>query len=322
LALVGRLLMWAVFFGLVMTLGPKKFDRYLLPSLVALDLAVGVALVMAARHLPILRPSRPRPDTPSPKVGAGGWGAGAALALILLQAVAAAGALPYPMAYYNPLLGGATAAARVLLVGWGEGYDLAARWLNEQPGAAGLEASARSVTVFGPQFAGRTRSAEGYRPGRTDYVVLYRNQVQRRQNEDVVGVYWDDPLVQPAFVGRIGGLDYVWVYPNRSVAAVRAALAERVSPGDVVLADGEGVLARSWAGAVPLVRYWGHWGEAEMREALARDFPPDWRRAWVVRYPGQDPDVARAVLGMVAGAGDTVTLADGAVELTLFTRGP
>jgi hypothetical protein len=178
------------------------------------------------------------------------------------------------------------------------------------------------VTVFGPQFAGRTRSAEGYRPGRTDYVVLYRNQVQRRQNEDVVGAYHDDPAAQPAFVGRVAGLDYVWVYPNRTVAAVRDALATRVAPGDVVVADGEGVLARSWAGAVPLVEVWGHWGEAEMRAALARDFPRDWRRAWVVRYPGQDPEVPGQVLATVAEAGDPLALADGAVEITPFERRP
>jgi len=81
------------------------------------------------------------------------------------------------------------------------------------------------------------------------------------------------------------------------------------------------VLARTWTGPALLVRYSGHWGETEMREDLARDFPADWRRARVVRYPGQDPDVAVKVLGTVATAGAPVEVAGGAVELTPVDRG-
>ncbi len=321
-----RLLAWTLVFALFMTMGPKKFDRYLLPALAALNLAAGVGIVMLTRQMADRRAARRKPDssstadTPAPRIGGGGWGAGAAVTLALLQLLAATRSMPYPLAYYNPLLGGAPAAVRALLVGWGEGYDLAADWLNAQPEAADLEAAARSVTVFGPQFAGRTRSAEGYRPGRTDYVVLYLNQVQRRRNESLVAAYQDNPAVQPAFVGRIAGIDYVWVYANDTLAPLQAALAARVAPGDVVVADGDGVLARAWTGPQPLVRYWGHWGPAEMEEALAKDFPADWHRAWVVRYPGQDPEVALQVLGEVATAGEMVPVADGVVEITPFER--
>ena len=40
---------------------------------------------------------------------------------------------PYALAYYNPLVGGGPAASRVLLVGWGEGLDQVAAYLNAQP---------------------------------------------------------------------------------------------------------------------------------------------------------------------------------------------
>jgi 4-amino-4-deoxy-L-arabinose transferase-like glycosyltransferase len=307
-ALVVRLLVWALFFGLVMTFGPKKFDRYLLPALAAVDVAVGAGLVTL---LGLAWRGRPSPA----------WAAGAAAALLVgLQALAGARSLPYPMAYYNPLLGGAPAAARALLVGWGEGYDLAADWLNAQPGADTLEASARSQTVFGPRFEGRSRSAEGYRPGRSDYVVLYVSQVQRRQNDDLVAAYQDGAGTAPAFVGRIAGLDYVWVYPNASLAPLRAALDRLARPGDVLVTDGDGVLARGYDGPLAVVPYWGHWGEPEMREALDRDFPDGWRRAWVVRYPGQDSEVAEQVLGGVARRTVSETLAGGAVTVTGFER--
>lgn len=330
-----RLLAWALVFGLFMTVGPKKFDRYLLPALAALNLAAGVGLVALVPQIAQLRRRSP-PETSGAGIKGAtrgeetesraaavretSWALAAALLLAVVQLLSAVRSMPYPLAYYNPLLGGAPAAVQALLVGWGEGYDLAADWLNAQPDAADLEASARSVTVFGPQFAGRTRSAEGYRPGRTDYVVLYLNQVQRRRNESLVAAYQDDPSVRPSFVGRIAGIDYVWVYPNHTLAPLQAALAERLAPGDVVVADGDGVLARDWGGPQPLVPYWGHWGAVEMEEALEKDFPSDWRRAWVVRYPGQDPEVALEVLREVATAGATEAVAGGVVEMTLFER--
>ena len=40
---------------------------------------------------------------------------------------------PHYLAYYNPLLGGAPAAARLIPVGEGEGLREAAEWLNLQP---------------------------------------------------------------------------------------------------------------------------------------------------------------------------------------------
>lgn len=331
LSLVLRLTAWALFFGLVMTVGPKKFDRYLLPALVALDLAVGVGIVTLLRYAVAVRrgpgPQATFESTTGALVGSAGlpgagWVLGVAVLLVTLQAIAAARSLPYPMGYYNPLVGGGPAAARVLLLGWGEGYDLAADWLNAQPDAANLEASARSQTVFGPRFVGRSRSAEGYRPGRTDYVVLYANQVQRRRNDDLVAAYADNPALRPAFVGRIAGVDYVWVYPNATLPPLKAALERLVEPGDVVLADGDGVLARGWDGAAPLLPYWGHWGAAEMREAIDTAFPTDWRRAWVVRYPAQDGSVALDELAAVAERGATESVADGQVEITGFSRKP
>ena len=42
---------------------------------------------------------------------------------------------PYPLSYYNPLLGGGATASRWLLVGWGEGLDQVAVYLNAQDGA-------------------------------------------------------------------------------------------------------------------------------------------------------------------------------------------
>jgi hypothetical protein len=309
-SLVLRLAAWAVFFTAFMTIGPKKFDRYLLPALAALDVVAGIGLAWLGGALwGRLRDSGRRP-LPSWAVTAG--------IVALVQGSVALSALPYPLAYYNPLLGGTTAAPRVLLVGWGEGYDIAARCLNGEPGAADRVAAVRGLSNFAPLFAGQTRSTASYKPGRTDYVVLYISQLQRGQDMDVIASY--SGVVPPLCTGTIGGLDYVWVYRNRTIQPVLDALAAVGEPGDVVVAGGEAPVAHQYGGPLPLVRYWGHWGEPEVRESLEVDFPPDWRRAWVVRYPGADPPVVLDVLATVAERGDTQALAEGQVELTPFTR--
>lgn len=313
--LVRTLLVWAVFFGVVMTFGPKKFDRYLLPALVAIDLAGGVAVVTAFRG------AMQRSDRLADRRYAG-WMAFALFFGIfgLTQWEAARSSLPYSLMYYNPLLGGPEKAREVLLVGWGEGYDLAAGYLNSLPDAANLVASVRGVANFAPLFAGQTRSAAGFQPGRTDYVVLYQNEVQRRHNEELPAAYHSPPALDPVFVGEIGGIEMVWVYPNATVGPLEEALAASTQPGDVLVAGGETVLARHYAGPLDLVRYWGHWGEEDVAEALEKELPAGWTRAWVVRYPGYDPEAALNVLGRIAERGETRSLADGLVELTPFTR--
>jgi hypothetical protein len=316
LILVRTLLVWAVFFGLVMTLGPKKFDRYLLPALVAINLASGVGVV-AFFQFGFRQAEHPRIRRGASVV---------AFALFYMvvgstQLSEALDSLPYPLMYYNPILGGSEKAREVLLVGWGEGYDLAAGYLNTLPDADTLVASARGVANFAPLFAGRTRSASGYQPGRTDYVVLYQNEVQRRHNdEDLPAAYHSPPALEPVFVGRIGRTEMVWVYPNATIGPLEDALAASTRTGDVLVAGGETVLARHYEGPLDLVRYWGHWGEKDVGEALAKELPADWSRIWVIRYPGNDPDAVLGVLDRMAERGETQTLADGQVELTPFTR--
>ncbi|MFQ5460958.1 MAG: hypothetical protein ACE5EL_09205, partial [Anaerolineae bacterium] len=288
------LVAWGLLFAAVLTLGPKKFDRYLLPALVAAQVAGGVVIGTAVSAAAAAGPRRRA------------WGARALLgALIGAQLWAGFRSLPYPLAYYNPLLGGAKAAQRAILVGWGEGYDLAATWLNSLPHADQLEVSTPGVSNFAPLFEGRTRSTAGRRPGRTDYDVLYISKVQRRRYEALLAATLDDPAAAPAWVGRIAGIPFVWVYGNPTVEPVLAALAARTQEGDVIVADGEAAIARRYDGPRPLLRAWGHWGVADMATAIATEFPPDWRRAWVVRYPAHDPEVPLVALDAVADRGAT-----------------
>ena len=62
---------------------------------------------------------------------------------------------PYPLAAYNPLLGGAPTAARWIAVGWGEGLDQLAPALNERPDAEYLTVSTPYPEVLQGQIMGR-----------------------------------------------------------------------------------------------------------------------------------------------------------------------
>ena len=104
----------------------------------------------------------------------GTWAITGLCVLVLIHAVVVA---PYGLAYFNPALGGSEAGSRTLLVGWGEGRELAAARIKVRSGddcdgttVQGLEA----LWILGWDC---TRPPpEG---SDADYVVLYVNVLQR-----------------------------------------------------------------------------------------------------------------------------------------------
>ncbi len=126
----------------VLTLGAKKFDRYALPSLLALDglAALGwVALLGAVRR-------RWLPSWASARVFRTAVGLGAVTML-------ATGALclsyyPYYLTYYNPMLGGGASAVNTLLVGWGEGLDQVMGYLNSATDGKGARIGGALAAVL------------------------------------------------------------------------------------------------------------------------------------------------------------------------------
>jgi hypothetical protein len=134
-------------------------------------------------------------------------------ACLLLLSVATLLVLhPYYLSYYNPLLGGGPVAQRVLPVGWGEGMDQAAAWLNQQPDLAdGAVASWFEFTLT-PYAEGQVYSVGYFRRGRPgfNYLVLYADQVQRRNEPTVVDAFFG--LRAPLHSVRLHGLDYAWIY--------------------------------------------------------------------------------------------------------------
>lgn len=201
------LALWAYLFSFVcfMTLGAKKFDRYILPVYPTVDIlaALGLCQLLESWRRFYPQPSRWR------------WAFGLAVATFL-QAGFTLPHHPYYLTYYNPLVGGGRLAPQVYYVGWGEGMDLMARYLNQKPGVAQLRVSAWYHRELMPFFLGSADrlDAKGdadLMPWHTaDYVVFYLNQVQR--NNPSQGLVSYIRSLEPEYVVHLKGMDYAWLY--------------------------------------------------------------------------------------------------------------
>lgn len=208
------LLLWAVLFLVAITPAAKKFDRYILPIVPALlVLAAVVWSAWAGRERRL-----------------GRW----LLPLILVgQATYWLVYAAYPLAAYNPLVGGPRTAVGVLPAGWGEGIGVAGRWLmRTQPDAANERAIAGIVPSLAPFFVG-TALVDGLDdPASADYTIVTLGGRQLNP------VGWEARIrgLDQIHVVRFGGLDQAWVYHNPSpdAAAVPSALPVPVTFGDRV----------------------------------------------------------------------------------------
>ncbi len=206
--LVLVLLLFAILFALFLSMSAKKFDRYLLPAFPPLSLVAGVGwLSLGAALWDGLErlPQVTRRATVGLLLGA----------VCLAQMAGVLQTYPYYLDYYNPLLGGDRKAQEVMLVGWGEGLDQAARYLNGKPGAEDMKVFSWSADGCFSYFFKGSAGTIDYDMSirdlrRANYVVFYLNQLQRRAPNEVILDYFAQ--FEPETVVRIGNLDYAWIY--------------------------------------------------------------------------------------------------------------
>jgi hypothetical protein len=201
------LLFFAATFSVFMTLGSKKFDRYLLPIFPALDLVAGIGWVIAARWF--MKSWR---------------GASSRVVVFLIlglafvfQGYSALMTYPYYLSYYNPIMGGSAKAPQVMMIGWGEGLDQAARYLNTKPNAKSMRVmSWYPDGPFSYIFNGETIGlAPEWDQNKTriensNYVVLYIHEWQREIPFPEMLDYFSK--LQPEKVITINGLNYAQIY--------------------------------------------------------------------------------------------------------------
>jgi hypothetical protein len=202
------LLLFSVLFTLFLSLSAKKFDRYLLPVFAPLDIvaALGWLALLEALNRMV---ARWRVAT---RRIAGGLLLGAVL---LVQMASVWQTYPYYLNYYNPLLGGPRKAVDVMMVGWGEGLDQAASYLNQKPDAEAMRVISWSADGCFSYFFKGLAAAIDYDTTidalqRADYVVLYVNQWQRQIPYPEFLAFFEQ--FSPEYVIRIGGVEYARIY--------------------------------------------------------------------------------------------------------------
>ncbi len=210
---------FVVLYLMFMTTGAKKFDRYSLPVFPMLDILAAAGLSNLFRVACSRVKFIATEGTEFTEVKAKSLRALCVLCVLCGSIAFALPHYPYYLTYYNPLLGGIQGAAKVLLVGWGEGYEAAAAYLNQKEDASQLKvATWYAKTIFAPLFRGQSYklSVDSQEPigvvpwYETDYVVFYLNQVQRLIPS--VGTVDFFLARQPEYTVRLAGLDYAWVY--------------------------------------------------------------------------------------------------------------
>jgi 4-amino-4-deoxy-L-arabinose transferase-like glycosyltransferase len=198
LVLVGLVLL----FILIMSLSPKKFNRYLVPISAASNIVAAAGLVWGIERL------TSHMQRGAQRVRALALGGVAAAAL-----VNAAWWHPYGLAAFNQALGGAPAGAYAFAIGWGEGLGQAAEWLNQQPDITGVAIASTMNNSLRPYLRHGAHSLEP--PGATlppeiGYVLVYVRDAQR----GLVGPPFDQfyPHAPPLHTVTIHGVDYAWIY--------------------------------------------------------------------------------------------------------------
>jgi hypothetical protein len=210
-----------LFWTLVMTLGPKKFDRYVLPTWPAIEILAAAGLVAGVERL--RRWGKGRGQFSADSTGAhsrltlrvpvpGSRFCGSAVLgslFFVLMSVNLAWYHPYYLSYYNPLLGGGAVAQRTLLIGWGEGMDQAGAWLRGQPDIGYgplLSALGRTLQPFVPVLV-RDVNDLGRSPA--NYAVVYLESAQRGANPPIYNAIQQTIPLQTI---TIHGIDYATIY--------------------------------------------------------------------------------------------------------------
>jgi hypothetical protein len=193
-------------------LSPKKQDRYLLPIFPFLDLLAAFAFVKVSK-------SASRQISKWTNTQHATRNTQHAIRIILpfllliIHALPTLTAYPYYLAYFNPLLGGLPRALETTLVGWGEGMEQAAAYLNQCPDADQLYVAAVPAQTFLPYFRGK---GENFYTNdvalRADYVVLYVSQVQRLAPSPEIVRYFR--AMDAEHTVYVGGVPYAWIYPS------------------------------------------------------------------------------------------------------------
>lgn len=188
------LLLFAISFITIMTLGAKKGDRYILPAFVFFD---ACAVYIASRTIQASWKS---------------VGSLVLLAALALQCATIIRIHPYELAYVNPLTKHWIGNRQM---GWGEGLDLAIDYLKTKPDAENLKVAMYYSSQFAHAFPGTVVPLHQWESESNDYAILYRAMYGRGEDAwetDALNNFKDKT---PEKIIELNGIPYIWIYRLR-----------------------------------------------------------------------------------------------------------
>ncbi|MBN1934027.1 MAG: glycosyltransferase family 39 protein, partial [Anaerolineae bacterium] len=307
------LVLWlfAIGFALFINLGAKKFDRYLLPTFPALNLLAAVGWIEAVRW-----PFSLRRTTISRLV----WTV-SVIILLLAQGAMVFTGWPYYLDAYNPLAGGLKAALRSLPVGWGEGLEQVADYLNDRPNAETLIVAGASPVTLGPLFAGQVLMLDEQSRLLADMLLI--TALDRQVNPAQVDALIGD--ADPIHAVRAGGQEIFWLYETNYTAEADH-LAQFAAPTDLILCDAPTPFARhaeqnNLGARVETV------AQANEDEIafLLNEWSAEHTRLWYIASPAASPATAQAIrrqLDTYAASLDEIALDNARITLYILPGDP
>ena len=201
LALVAVVLL----FTLCLSLTSKKFSRYLLPAFPMLEILAAIGFFEFLKWGYSYIDSRFGAETNSQKLT---FSIVTVLCLFLIQILPVLRLHPYYGTYYN-LCFKLTDIRKIITVGAGAGYDLAAKYLNGKPNAQALHVQTfpQSGQFFYQYFIGQPPWSDAGEAVVPDYEVVHIRESQAGwvpQTGTLNG--------ELEHVITLNGIDYVWIY--------------------------------------------------------------------------------------------------------------
>lgn len=202
---------YVFFFLVMMTLGGKKGDRYIIPVFLALDVIAvfGISMLVRAWKGNITKAFSVL-----------------SVAFLAYLAVTTISYHPYAIAYSNPLFPDNLSQE----LGWGEGLEQVGAWLSEHAPEA-------VVASWYPEELGAFTSAQvahinAHEQSKVEYIVMYRNMFGRAPDHyanDFIDLYFKKR--EPVFVAEVAGKEFAWVYEKWSYEEIVGELVPSFSVG-------------------------------------------------------------------------------------------